>query len=71
MNIQMISPTYYIANVAADWLPEHRIHIPREEGAGWLGTNTEHPFVWEWETLEEALESCLLEWQETVENTVP
>lgn len=71
MNIQMISPTYYIANVAANWLPAHRIHITHDDDGGWLGTNTEHPFVWEWETLEEALESCLLEWQETVENTAP
>lgn len=71
MNIQMISLTYYVVNTAADWLPEHRIHITREEGAGWLGAHAEHPFVFEWETLEEALESCLLEWQETVENTAP
>ena len=71
MNIQMISLTYYVVNAAADWLPEHRIHITYEEGAGWLGTNIENPFVWEWKTLEEAFESCLLEWQETVENTAP
>lgn len=71
MNIHMFSLTYYVVNVAAAWLPERRIHITYEEGAGWLGTNTEDSFVWEWETLEEALESCWLEWQETVENTAP
>ena len=64
----MISTTYYIANAAADWLPEHRIHITYEEGAGWLGTNIDHPFVWEWDSLEEALECCFLEWLETVEH---
>lgn len=69
MNIQMFSLTYYVVNVAATWLPERRIHITREEGGGWLGTNTEHPFIWEWETLEDALESCWLEWSETVEHT--
>lgn len=71
MNIQMISPTHYVANVAADWLPERHLHIIYEKDSGWLGTSSEGPFIWEWETLEEALESCLLEWEETVENTSP
>lgn len=69
MNIQMFSLTYYAVNVAAAWLPLRRIHITYEQDAGWIGTSSEDSFVWEWETLEEALESCFLEWQETVENT--
>ena len=69
MNMQMISLTHYVVNAAADWLPLRRIHITYEQDAGWVGTSSDHPFVWEWETLEDALESCWLEWLETVENT--
>ena len=71
MNIQMITTTHYVVNVAADWLPEHRLHIIYEEDSGWMGASSEHPFIWEWDSLDDALESCWLEWLETVEHTAP
>ena len=69
MNIQMITTTHYVVNVAADWLPLRRLHITYDQDKGWEGSSSDHPFVWGWETLEEALESCFLEWLETVEHT--
>lgn len=69
MNIQMITTTHYVANVAADWLPLRHIHITYDQDKGWEGTSSEGPFVWKWDSLEGALESCWLEWLETVEHT--